>query len=117
MFKDLVEFCVVSLDLLNARANGFKTAGGGPLLSSTYKIFWYLYDINYINDTNNFLLLKINLTIQSYWDTLAKTSLDEPHGKNANDTSASISVASNLSLSVRKGLAIRSFEMDSVRTF
>ena len=63
------------------------------------------------------VLLKINLTIQSYWDTLAKTSFDEPHGKNANDTSSSISVASNLSLSVRKGLAIRSFEMDSVRTF
>ena len=56
-------------------------------------------------------------TIQWYWDTLAKTSFDEPHGKNANDTSSSISVASNLSLSVRKGLAIRSFEMDSVRTF
>ena len=46
-----------------------------------------------------------------------KTSFVEPHGKNANDTSSSISVASNLSLSVRKGLAIRSFEMDSVRTF
>ena len=37
MFKDLVEFCVVSLDLLNALAKGFKTAGGGPLLSSTYR--------------------------------------------------------------------------------
>ena len=37
MFKDLVEFCVVSLDLLNALASGFKTAGGGPLLSSTYR--------------------------------------------------------------------------------